>query len=251
MDHDTDLGGPGVAFPATQCSLVRAASSADAAERQRAEQTLITAYWKPIYKYIRIKWNASNEDAKDLTQSFLAQAMEKSFLDRYEPALGRFRTYLRTCVDRFVANEQKSAGRLKRGGAIRHKTLDFEGAESELNLCGHPNTMDGDEIFYREWVRLVFEQAVEELRRLCETGANRVHFALFESYDLTDRQINGSISYAVLAEKFGLNEIQVTNYLAWARRQFRALVLNALRENTEDEEEYRIEAARLFGERQK
>ncbi len=251
MQNDTDLGGAGAEFPATHLSVLAATANSDPELRQQAYATLIASYWKPIYKYIRIKWNASNEDAKDLTQSFLAQAMEKSFFDRYEPALARFRTYLRMCVDRFVANEQKSAGRLKRGGAMGQRTLDFERAESELGARGHSTAMDGDEIFYREWVRLLFERAVEELRRKCESEANCVHFALFECYDLTDQQLAGPITYAELGKKFGLSETQVTNYLAWARRQFRTLVLNALRENTEDEEEFRVEAARLFGERQK
>jgi RNA polymerase sigma factor (sigma-70 family) len=249
MQNDTDLGGPGAAFPATHFSVLAATASSDLAVRQQAYATLIESYWKPIYKYIRIKWKASNEDAKDLTQSFLAETIEKPFLDRYEPELARFRTFLRTCVDRFVANEQKSSGRIKRGGSMQQRGLDFDGAECELGL--QPNTTDGDEIFYREWVRLLFEQAVEELRRQCEAGANRVHFALFECYDLTDRQVQGSITYAELGERFGLTAMQVTNYLAWARRQFRTLVLKALRMNTADEDEFETESARLFGERQK
>jgi RNA polymerase sigma factor (sigma-70 family) len=251
MQHDTDLGGPGAAFPITQRSILAAAANADPEIRQQAYATLVASYWKPIYKYIRIKWKASNEDAKDLTQSFLAQVIEKPFLDRYEPALARFRTFLRTCVDNFVANEQKSAGRIKRGGAMQQITLDFERAECELSSLGRPSAVDREEIFYREWVRHLFEQALEELRQQCEEGSNRVHFSLFESYDLADAQIRGSLTYAELGERFGLTTTQVTNYLAWARRQFRSIVLDALRSNTENEEEFRIESARLFGERQK
>jgi RNA polymerase sigma factor (sigma-70 family) len=251
MQNDTDLGGPGAAFPTTHISVVAATGSSDPEVRKQAYATLTASYWKPIYKYIRIKWNVSNEDAKDLTQSFLAQVMEKPFLDRYEPAVSRFRTYLRTCVDRFVANEQKSAGRIKRGGAMRQIDLDFEGAERELGSLERQSTGDSEEIFYREWVRQLFEQAVEGLRRQCDEGGNRVHFALFESYDLTDQQVRGSITYAELSERFGLAATQVTNYLAWARRQFRTLVLDALRRCTENEEEFQIESARLFGERQK
>ena len=129
------------------------------------------------------------------------------------------------------------------------EVLDFDGAECDLGI--HPSTADGDEIFYREWVRVLFEQAVEELRRQCESEADRVRFALFERYDLADRQVQGSITYAELAERFGLTETQVTNYLAAARRQFRTLVLKALRMNTANEDEFRDESARLFGERQK
>lgn len=253
MQNDTDLGGPGAQFPATHISVLSATASADRAVRQQAYAALIESYWKPIYKYIRNKWNAANEDAKDLTQSFLAQALEKPFLDHYDPTVARFRTYLRTCIDRFVANEQKSAGRLKRGGGMQRMSLDFAAAEGELGARNHPGTMDGEEIFYREWVRFVFEQAVERLRCRCESSSSphRMHFALFEAFDLADRPTHGALTYAELGQRFGLSETQVTNYLAWARRQFRALVLDALHANTSDEEEFRLEAARLFGERQK
>lgn len=39
----------------------------------------------------------------------------------------------------------------------------------------------------------------------------------------------------------------VTNYLAWTRREFRRLVLEALREITATEEEWRSEARAVLG----
>src|SRR5436305_485517 len=112
MQNDTDLGGPSAAFPATQCAVLAAATSADPQMRQQALATLVTLYWKPIYKYIRIKWKASNEDAKDLTQAFFTRTLQKPCFERYDSAQARFRTYLRICVDGFVANERKAAGRI-------------------------------------------------------------------------------------------------------------------------------------------
>src|SRR5262245_13632540 len=123
MDDDTDLGGPAAAFPVTRGSLVRAAGSDDFAVRREAQETLIAAYWKPVYKYVRFKWGVPNEDAKDLTQAFFARSVEKGFFDRFDPAKARFRTFLRVCVDGFVANERRAAGRLKRGGGAELLTL--------------------------------------------------------------------------------------------------------------------------------
>jgi hypothetical protein len=80
-----------IAFNASQ-------RSADPNERDRALASILESYWKPIYKYLRIRWQISNEDAKDRTQGFLAQAFEKSFFERFDPARARFRTYLRIAV---------------------------------------------------------------------------------------------------------------------------------------------------------
>ena len=45
--------------------------SDDPAQRSRATETISAAYWKPIYKYVRLKWNLPSEDAQDFTQEFL------------------------------------------------------------------------------------------------------------------------------------------------------------------------------------
>ena len=112
MTHDTDIGGPGGGrFPATRHSAVLAAQSTDLIERERGLAILLETYWRPAYKYLRIRFRESNEDAKDLTQAFFTRALEKDFFAGYDPEKGSFRTYLRTRLDRFVSNEKKSASR--------------------------------------------------------------------------------------------------------------------------------------------
>jgi len=236
-----------MAFPLTRRSVVRAAASADPETRQRGFDALVAAYWKPVYKYLRLKWSASGEDAEDLTQGFFARAIEKGFFDRFDPARARFRTYLRACLDGFVANERQSARRLKRGGGAEHVSLDFGGAEAELARQGPSESADMEEYFHREWVRSLFGLAVEALRRRCTEAGKDVHFALFERYDLDGPDAAARPSYADLAREMGIPETQVTNHLAWARREFRRLVLEALEEATGSEEEFRTEARQLLG----
>jgi DNA-directed RNA polymerase specialized sigma24 family protein len=107
MTEDTKIGGAGGRFPATHWSAVLAARSDDPAERLRAVEAIAAAYWKPIYKYVRIRWGKSNEDAKDLTQDFFAKLFEKEYLADFDPARARLRTFLRICADRFIANEAR------------------------------------------------------------------------------------------------------------------------------------------------
>src|SRR5215510_5198762 len=115
-----------MAFPATRHSVVQAVADADPEVRRRAWESLAALYWEPSRAYLRLKWRVSAEDARDLTQAFFARALEKGFFDGYDPQRARFRTYLRTCLDGFVANERAAAGRLKRGGGQSHVSLDAE-----------------------------------------------------------------------------------------------------------------------------
>ena len=247
MDRDTDIGGPKDQFPLTRCSVVKGLESGDASARQTAFAELVEAYWKPVYKYVRLKWTLANEDAKDLTQAFFARALEKDYFQRFDPAKAKFRTFLRVCVDGFLANEDKAANRLKRGGGKEFLSLDFAGAQHEFELQKVSAGTDPDVFFQQEWIRHLFAMAVDDLHRECETNGKSVHFALFSKYDLQDPDLAKSVSYAQLGEEFGIAVTQVTNFLNFARRRFRQLLLDRMRAATGNEEEFQAEVRKLMG----
>jgi len=241
------MGGPSADFPATRAPLLQAVAGSDERLRRQGFEELIAGYWKPIYKYIRLRKSVSNEDAKDLTQAFLARALEKGFFAEYDPAKSRFRTFLRLCVDRFVANEAKAAGRIKRGGGSPLLLLDFGAAEEELQRFSGTPSENEDDFFHKEWVRHLFTWAVQKLKEECLTNSKQVHFALFERYDLEDPAGAVKSTYEQLAREWRISSTQVTNHLAWARRRFREIVLDKLRALTGSDEEFQTEARRLLG----
>lgn len=252
--EDTKIGGPGGKFPATRWSAIVAARSTDSAERARALETVVEAYWKPIYKYVRIRWNKSNEDAKDLTQEFFSRLIEKNYLDDFDPGKARLRTFLRVCVDHFLANEAKAATRLKRGGAAEHTSLDFDAAEAELGrasesfaqAAGTASPESMDDFLEKEFLRSLFGLSLESLRQFCDARGKQAHFRLFEIHDVEDSGTKRP-KYADLARQFGIATTDVTNYLAFARREFRRISLEKLREMTATEDEFRREARALLG----
>lgn len=246
MDPDTDIGGAQQRFPVTNQSAIAAARSEDHAVRQRAFDTILNSYWKPAYKYIRLKWQANNEDAKDLTQGFFANAFEKNHFANYDARKASFQTFLRTCLDGFIANERKAGKRLKRGGEVNHFQLDFLSAEDEIAMQAmHAKDLNPEDYFHREWVRWMFTMSVDTLRQRYEASGREIHFRLFEAYDLNDDDT--PVSYASLAKTFELEAATVNNYLAATRRDFRRIVLDKLREITATDEEFRTEARSLLG----
>ncbi|HYK41665.1 MAG TPA: sigma-70 family RNA polymerase sigma factor [Thermoanaerobaculia bacterium] len=228
-------------FPTTHRSLVLALASGAPEERARAFETLLAVYWKPVYKYLRVRWSRTREEAEDLTQGFFARAFEKESLVSYDAGRASFRAFLRTLLDRYASNERKAALRQKRGGGGTH--LDFDSAEQEIGREPAASA-NPEEYFHQEWVRSVFSLAVDRLRASCEGRGRSKHFSLFEAYDLEDDQ---RVSYADLASRFGLTETAVTNHLASVRREFREIVLDTLREATATESEFRSEARALLG----
>jgi RNA polymerase sigma factor (sigma-70 family) len=236
----------GSGYPPTRTSVILAARQDDPDVRRAAYDVLVSVYWRPVYARLRVKWHAQPADAEDLTQEFFTRAMERGFFQSYDPGRARFRTFLRTCVDRFAANAMRDQRRMKRGGSA--STLDLTQAERELGLSGvSDRNGDADDWFDREWVRSLFAAAVAELRESSTGTPKALPFRVFERHDLEPVIEDERPSYRELAAEFELPVTQVTNHLAWARRELRRLVLERVRLLSGSDAEFRAEAESLFG----
>jgi DNA-directed RNA polymerase specialized sigma24 family protein len=226
-------------FPITRGSVIDALTSDDGEARRAAAEVVARAYWMPIAATLQTRWRLEPADAEDLTQEFLAEALFKEWLARYDPAKARFRTFLRLCLDRFAANALQTSRRLKRGGGTTVVSLDDDLAPAESDV-------DADERFRQEWVRSVFSLALTALREEAAGSGKGIHVAIFEAYDVDDAEYERP-SYRDLAGRFRLPETTITNHLAWARRSFRRHVLDVLRSLAGTDAEYRQDVQELLG----
>jgi RNA polymerase sigma factor (sigma-70 family) len=232
VDADTRIGGPHAHFPTTQSSLLEAAAQGLTSS---ALESVMALYWKPVYRFIRLKFRKNNEDAKDLTQGFFTTTLERDFFARFDPAKATFRTYLRMAVERFAANQHAASVRQRRGGGV-----EFEPVEDLAALTESP-----EQIFEREWQRQLFALAVNDLYEHCNASGKQLHFRIFEAYDLAVDQ-DERPTYASLAARHGIAESSVTNHLAWARRALRGFVTSRVRGVTSGERELRGEMRRIW-----
>ena len=247
MNSETEMGGSVPSFPTTRPSFVARLRSDSAEERAWAADRLVRSYWKPVYKYLRLRFRKSDQDAKDLTQAFLTRALEKDWPARFDARRGRFRGFVRLALDGFVANAEQAARRDKRGGGKAPLSLDFDAAEGELAGLEPPAPESLDEWFEREWRRELFGDTLLALERALTASGHARRLALFQRYDLADEALAPRPTYAELAREHGIEVSTVTNELAAARREFRRLLLERLREETNDEDEFREALHALLG----
>jgi DNA-directed RNA polymerase specialized sigma24 family protein len=243
------MSGPGVeqhgrGFPATRHSIIERLRAGGSTVRRQAFGDVVDAYWKPVYTHLRLTWRLDPEDAQDATQGFFAEAFEKAWLERFDPGQARFRTFLRICADRFVQRRRDAAAAMKRGGAVQLVPLDFDGAERLALARLAAPAGDPDAVFHEEFVRALFDRAVQAVRTELEAANKAQVFAMFARYDLAPRDGD---SYAAVAAELGLGVAQVTNGLALARRRFREHALDALRRVCATDDEFRRDARDLFG----
>jgi DNA-directed RNA polymerase specialized sigma24 family protein len=234
-------------FPPTRYSALVRLQSADETDRNVAWDAVVSAYWRPVYKYLRAKWRVSPDRAEDLTQDFFARAFDRGFLTDYDPSKARFRTWLRLGIDRFAANDAKAAARLKRGGGAELMSLDFVSAEGELQAIDVASSTDLDAWFQQEFVRALFGRAVDALERECRDNGRESHFALFAACDLSDVEAGERPAYKTLADARGWSVNDVTNRLAAVRRSLRGHVLRLLRQTCASDEEFDAEVRAILG----
>src|SRR5262249_38148179 len=108
--HDAEIGG-GI-FATTHWSVVLAAQERSPAA-DAALETLCRTYWLPLYAFIR-REGYENEEAKDLTQAFFANWLERRDFDAARKEKGRLRSYLLISLKHFLTNERNKARAAKR-----------------------------------------------------------------------------------------------------------------------------------------
>jgi len=241
---DTTLGGPRNDFPKTESELLQRAADSSLSVRRRGLEDLCRSYWKPIYHYFRVAWAKTNDDAKDLTQAFLLWLMEGDTVQRYIPERGSFRGYLKGLLRHFVQHRNDALSRLKRGGGVRLVAIDADPAPLK-SVLADPKGVDPEKAFDTAWRIALITNATEQVRQRFATGDRSIKFRAFEEY--TSPIVAERPSYAALAERLGVKESDVMNYLALVREEIRTEIRAQLSEMVSNREDLEEEWNAFFG----
>jgi RNA polymerase sigma-70 factor (ECF subfamily) len=202
---------------------------------------LCRVYWPPLYAYLRRRGYA-HEDVQDVLQGFFAYFLEHSFIDRVDPARGRFRNYLRGILDRFLANASRKDHAAKRGGGAFMLSLSAEIAEGKAAFePADPETPDA--AYSRSWRTAVLNEAIDSLRReFADRGGGDRFAAVCDHLSAAgDRP-----TYEELAGRLGCSVSEVANLLHRARRRLADLIRTVIRETVESEADVDDEMRELF-----
>jgi RNA polymerase sigma-70 factor (ECF subfamily) len=239
VSNDTSLGGSAAAFPSTRwTAILSARDSREPGYRENLDY-LIKLYWKPVYRFIRVGWAKSNDDAKDLTQDFFFSLISRESLKDVSPDKGRFRSFLKAALKNFLMQAKRDSQRQKRGGGAPQMALDW----SEVDV-GDPKGETPDEAFDREWANSVLDTALARLRERLTGEGKTVYAELFQRFYFGTGE---QLSYDQLAAEFKLSKFDVGNYLKAARQKFREVALELIGEYVTGEDECEREFQELFG----
>jgi RNA polymerase sigma-70 factor (ECF subfamily) len=189
---------------ATRWSIVLAAGADDAAGRE-ALAWLVRQYWAPLCAHARRRgWR----EAEDAVQDFLAQLIERGSIAQADPARGRFRAWLFTCLDHALANRAEAAAAQKRGATRT------QGISDDLAVAAMPTD---EAAFDREWAEAVLAHAEADLAR--EADHER-----WEALQPFLRQQGDAVAYRAVGARLGLGETAVKVAVHRLRARFAELV---------------------------
>lgn len=218
-------------FTTTCWTLVLAAKRRHDPAGLAAFAQLCERYYEPLYTYLRRRGQTA-EDARDLTQGFIARLIEKDVLRHADPSRGKFRAFLLTALKHYAANEHARATAEKRGGTRIALTLEIGRAEGRYRQDPRDD-LTPERLYDRRWALAVLERALAVLRAECrakgrEAFLDAVHGSLTGEGDRTP--------YREIAERFGMTESGVRVSVHRMRLRCRDLVRAEVAETVDSEE---------------
>jgi len=236
---DSDRGLPRH-FQTTQWSVVLTAAQRSTPEGRAAFSDLCERYWYPLYAHIR-RNEPDVHRAHDLTQSFFAKVMEKNYVADADPRRGRFRTFLLTSLQNFVANEWDKMNAKRRGGGRMHLSLKLDEGDRRFSL----EAMDAsaaESCYERRW-------AIELLG--CVLNRLKLEYANTKRQDVYDQLKQYLLpgpwpAYRDVAERLGMTEGAVKVAVGRLRKRYQILLRNEIRETVSDPSDVEDEVGALF-----
>lgn len=234
-DSSSESGG---AFPNTAWTLVEQALVAPEEIREFALNRLAGSYWQPIYIFLR-RTGRSMADAEDLTQAFFVHLLEKKLLDRVRLREVRFRGFLRSVLDHFLANASRTASAKKRFARFE---FDITEAEQWLAVCGQATP---EAAFDSKWAIERLEAAFVTLRsELRNSGREWIADALLERIGMTESPT--PVSVRELSTRHGVTENQLSVAMHRARDRLKKILMAELCSPDATPEQAAEELAELF-----
>jgi RNA polymerase sigma-70 factor (ECF subfamily) len=208
---------------------VFAAGNRSSSQAEQALAELCRTYWYPLYAYLRRRGN-NPTDAEDLTQGFFERLIAKDYLGDITPGMGRFRSFLLTALNHFLANEWDRAQARKRGGGLTVLAIESQDAE-ERYRTEPADHVTPETLFEQRWALTVLERVLGRLRGEFVSAEKTGLFEELKGFLAVDQP---AATYAEVAARTGLKEGTVKVAVHRLRRRYGELLRAEIAETVKD-----------------
>ncbi len=206
-------------FQTTHWSVVLQAGQDSSPKSGEALEKLCRTYWFPLYAYIRRRGYPAAE-AQDLTQGFFMRFLEKGYLTHADQNKGKFRSFLLSSLNHFLANDWRRAQAAKRGCGQPPISLDEETAEGRYALEAVSN-LTPEKIYERRWALTLLDQALARLQAEFVAAGHAAQFEHLQGFLTTEA---GESGYGEVAKQLRMSPGAVSSAAHRLRQRYRELV---------------------------
>lgn len=224
--------------------------TADLARRQAAAGRICKQYWKSAYAYIcrhlRHKGqDLTNEEAKDLTQTFFAEVVwEGRLLQRADPAKGRFRWFLQKALKNYLTDVHRKRKSRKR--APERWLVSLDGIEGPIPQADRHATPA--EAFTFAWASQLLDEVLAAVAEGCQRSGQHKHRQVFHRTVL-EPVLTGADKPPLwqLCAELGVKSTREASAMNMTvKRRFRAAVEGHVRELVTSDDEVEQEIRELM-----
>lgn len=232
-------------FPQTQWSLVAHAVDHSQTRQEQALNTLLERYIPALKAYLRISRHLPPDQADDILQGFvLDKILVGRLLAHAKKSHGKFRTLLLTALDRYtisVFRKEQSQRRSPGEGRLISMASLLEEPRSTAGIAQQT------EVFDLAWIREIVREALDRVKKNCETTNKSAHWLLFKNR-VVDPILHGSEmdTYAEIVQRLQFaTPMQASNALTTVKRMFERTFRAVVQEYTGDDRDVDREIAEL------
>ena len=249
--ENTSMGGSVEAFLTTHWSVIGKIAADSDTPNQALINELLKRYWKPVYCFLRHK-GYDNEQAKDLTQGFFEEVvLGKELIRRAEQPRGRFRTFLLSALEQYLAREHRKQTARKR--IPKDKLLQLEQID-QAELSEPVNQFSPEQSFNYAWITELLDKLLVEVEARCRSQGKTLHWQVFHDRVLQPIIENTRApTLTEICQKYGIeDQRKASNMIITVNRRFQAALKRHLRRSVtrdvEVDEELR-ELMQIFSEK--
>ncbi|MHB1557214.1 MAG: RNA polymerase sigma factor [Isosphaeraceae bacterium] len=228
-------------FPTTRWSQVVAAGGRAGPAARKALAELCSAYWYPLYAFVRRKEHPPDE-AADLVQGTFLSLLHRDGLAAVAPERGRFRSFLMAACAHHLADCRDRDRAARRGSGAVPIPIDRIVAEGRYS-AEPANDWTPERLFDRRWATSLLENAVARLEAE-STAAGKSALMSHLLPTLTGRR--GDLPLAAIADELGMTEGAVKMAASRLRKRYREILREEIARTVADPADVEDEVRALF-----
>jgi len=229
-------------FPTTHWSLIERVRRKGAVADRPALEELLRRYLPALRAHLLNTHRVDGQEIDDLVQGFVcSRVLEHDLVGAADRAMGKFRTFLLTSLDRYVISQRRLRNAEKRGGG---QTVSLEQAGIEPAAASAPVPTGAFDLV---WVRQLLKQVLEQMEQECLAQGRGIIWEAFQRRLLKPALEDAPrVAYGQLVSDLGFESVmQARNAIIGARRMFVRILRELVGQYAADETEIDAELADL------